>query len=120
MDNIKAWAFPIDCDENGNIKTVTGEDAIRQSIIMIMNTRIGERYFHRGYGVGLNQFVFSVVNYTVITQIEDSLRQAIETWEKRVKLIKVEAKGQRNKILIDVVYEFNHREHHYTHSLEVS
>jgi len=120
MDDIKAWAFPIECDENGNIKTVTGEDAIRQSIIMIMNTNITERYYHRGYGVGLNKFVFSIVNYTAIKQIEKRVRQAIEDWEKRVKLINVEAKGQSNKILIDVAYEFNHREYRYTHSLDVS
>ena len=113
------WAFPVECDENGRLKEVTGDDVIRQSIRMILTTAVGERYYHRDFGVGLNHFVFGIINYTTLQQIERQVREAITEWEKRVKLVNVEVKGHSSKIHISVAYEFENREYNFTHSLDM-
>jgi phage baseplate assembly protein W len=123
MDNMRGWAFPIECNPlTGRIQEVSGEESVKQSIKMILNTNPGERFFYRGFGSGLTNFVFGLTNYTALKQVEMQVKESIEEWEKRISLISVKAQTDGvEKICIEINYQLkdNGTEFSYTHELEI-
>lgn len=67
---------------------VHDEEDIRQSLIILFSTSVGER-FNRQYGCNLNEFVHEVMNLSVLQLMEEQIRQAVILYEPRIELEKV-------------------------------
>lgn len=82
------WAFPV-CAKNGEIEDVTLEDDIRQAILIILGTNLGERVMRPDFGAGLNSFVFEPVNETTKELIRTRVEDALIDWEPRIDVEEV-------------------------------
>jgi len=104
----RGWSFPVALDEkNGGISMSANETDIEQSIYIILTTAKGERLMHPDFGCGIHSFVFSVMNTTTITLIEQSVRDALAQWEPRIELERVSAKYEPspgNKCVVSIDY----------------
>lgn len=78
-------------DHTGSLATVEDDDAIRQAILMLLTTRIGERIMRPTYGSMLHRLVFGLNNDTTAGLAIHYVRQAISRWERRVEIIDVDA-----------------------------
>ena len=59
---------------------------IRESIWIVLSTSKGERVMRRDFGCGIHDLVFEVVNTTALMAIEESVREALATFEPRIEV----------------------------------
>jgi phage baseplate assembly protein W len=78
-------------DPAGGIDTVSDDEAIRQSLLLLISTRPGERVMRPEYGCDLARLVFSPNDDTTAGLAIHFVRQAVERWEPRVEVIRVDA-----------------------------
>ena len=78
-------------DAGGAIDTVADDEAIRQSLLMLISTRPGERVMRPEYGCDLHRLVFAPNDDTTAGLAIHFVRQAVERWEPRVEILRVDA-----------------------------
>ncbi len=96
-----AWRFGHpDLDEDhaglsaspaGRIEMVRGADAIRQSLMLLLSTRPGERIMRPDYGCDLARLVFSPNDDTTAGLAIHYVRRAVERFEPRVVILAIDA-----------------------------
>jgi len=78
-------------DAAGGIDTVADDEAIRQSLLLLISTRPGERVMRPEYGCDLHRLVFSPNDDMAAGLAIHFVRQAVERWEPRVEVLTVDA-----------------------------
>jgi uncharacterized protein len=93
--------------EDGRFAEVSGEDAIRQSIWLILSTAPGERVARPTFGCGIHNLVFDNQSATTVGSVTRVVRSALGLWEPRIDIIEVDAKpdeDEPNVLLIELEY----------------
>ena len=67
--------------------------SIRQAILMLLSTAPGERVMRPDYGCELYRLIFSPNDDTTAGLAAHYVRRALEYWEPRIQLLKVDAEG---------------------------
>lgn len=80
------WAFPPQFARDGRTLMVSDEQDIRESLLILLSTRPGERIMHPLYGCNLHALVFEHVSESVVTEIRHTIMQAIARCEPRVEV----------------------------------
>ena len=75
---------------SGRFRTAEYEEDIRQAIYIILMTRRGERVMRPEFGCGIHEFAFETMDYGTVSQMEESVREALIRWEPRIRDIHVE------------------------------
>lgn len=90
------WAFPVHIEpDRGRVEMVGFEEDIMQSIRIILSTAKGERVMRPGFGCGIHDLVFGVVNTQLITRIRNEVDEALRDHEPRIDLLGVEVLTDR-------------------------
>jgi phage baseplate assembly protein W len=100
------WQFPIRVNPQGGLAYVSNEQAIRESIWIILSTASGERQMRPSFGCGIHDYVFAPINTTTRGNIAHQVRQALVTWEPRIDVVEVhvDTGGEDNLLLVRVDY----------------
>lgn len=86
------WKFPPEVDEvTGRIKLSSYEDDIQESIKIIIGTSKGERIMNMDFGCNIKKFMFENFTYTVASDMENCIKDALVQWEPRITDIEVKA-----------------------------
>ncbi len=104
----RGWKFPIQVDENGAIAFTSQEEKVHESIMIILNTIIGERTMEPKFGSGLQNLVFEPINSGTFAAIADQVREALIEWEPRIDVLKVESSpdlAESGKLLVNIEYQ---------------
>ena len=81
------WSFPPEFSESGrNLVTVSGEEDVRQSLQILLGTRLNERILQEDYGSSLHDFVFEEAGSDFLNQVRSMIAEAILYHESRVEL----------------------------------
>ena len=75
------------------IAMIEDDFAVRQSVLLLLSTMPGERVMRPEYGCPLNQLVFSPNDDTTLGLAMHFVRQAIERWEPRAEILRLEAEA---------------------------
>jgi phage baseplate assembly protein W len=75
----------------GSVATVTGDDAVRQAISLLLATSPGERLMRPAYGSHLRRLAFAPNDHTTAGLAIHYVRQAIERWGPRVEILDLDA-----------------------------
>ena len=75
---------------NGKPTIANSKKSIEQSIISILNTEKGSRFFLPQYGSRLQQLIFESNDAVLLALLRQFIYEAIRDWEKRVKFLNVE------------------------------
>ena len=114
-DNSKAflgtgWGFPPEF-QRGNgairVRTSEAEDDIRESLLILLNTRPGERVMHPTYGCGIHSMEFEQITESTVTELKDLIRRAILFFEPLITLEQIDIntnKALEGRLLIDIRY----------------
>ena len=78
-------------DGRGRLDTVHEEDSVRQAILLLLATHPGERLMRPDYGCDLQKVVFQPNDATTAGLAMHYVRQAIDRFEPRVELLRVDA-----------------------------
>ena len=106
----RGWTFPVRVnDKEGTIRLSEYEQDIRESIWIILSTSKGERVMRPDFGCGIHDLVFEVVNTTTLTEIEESVGDALATFEPRIEVTQVKAlsedTGHNGQLRISIDFE---------------
>jgi uncharacterized protein len=101
------WKFPVRVYENRQIAMSRYEDDIKEAIRIILGTAKGERVMRPDFGCGIYELVFAPINTFTMGLVENTVREALITWEPRIELIKVEVSpeaSEEGKLLVSIDY----------------
>lgn len=98
------WAFPVQVNSKGRNRLQKYEDDIKEACQIILGTALGERAMRPDFGCIVHELVFSPGDITLAGKIEFYVTNALETWEPRIIVRKVEARFSEEKVFVDVEY----------------
>jgi uncharacterized protein len=75
----------------GRLAMVDGTEALRQSILLLLSTRPGERVMRPAYGCHLHRLVFSPNDDTTAGLAMHYVRSAVAQFEPRAEIVSVDA-----------------------------
>ena len=83
----RGWSFPIQFSGGINPTVmVEEEEDIRQSLCIILSTRLGERIMRPDFGTDLYNMVYHNMDLTARTQLQAAIENAVLNWEPRITL----------------------------------
>tara|TARA_B100001113_G_scaffold352513_1_gene354120 strand:- start:264 stop:665 length:402 start_codon:yes stop_codon:yes gene_type:complete len=81
------WSFPPEFDpKTGNVKLVSDEDDIKQSLFIYFNTRIGERMMRPKYGCVIHEKQFDKLSSNIVKVLMFEMTNEIGNIEPRIKV----------------------------------
>jgi uncharacterized protein len=101
------FAAPLRPNVQGGIQLSHDAPNIKESIILILRTSLGERVYRPNFGSRLSELVFEPLNIQTLLLIRLYVEEAIETWEPRINLIEVRTDPDpvRGKVDIEILYQ---------------
>lgn len=103
------WSFPPRFEKRANkVALVSDEEDIRESLMILLSTRPGERVMNPLYGCNLDDLLFAPLNLTLKTYVADLIETAILYFEPRIDLDKVQI-SENNDLEGELLIELNYR-----------
>lgn len=97
------WQFPVVLGKDDAIAMSHHEQKIKESIMIILGTAKGERVMRPDFGCDIHDFVFSIVNTSALTRMENSVKEALILWEPRIEVLSVgTSTGKLSDGVIDI------------------
>ncbi len=78
-------------DAAGRLRSVVDLDSVRQSLLLLLATRPGERLMRPHYGCELHRILFQPNDATTAGLAIHYVRRAIERWEPRIEVLRLDA-----------------------------
>jgi len=104
----KGIKFPFNFGETGGVGIIlqeAGLDKIRQSIMILLGTYLGERLFNPEFGSRLSEVPFEFNDEYTKDLLYLYTAKAIERWENRVKLVNVSFEEDKENNMLGIVIE---------------
>ena len=79
-------AFPPNLDATGQWAWSVGAQNVRESIQILLLTRLGERLMYPSYGSTLRTFLFAPNDPATRKSIEQEISRVLQQWEPRITL----------------------------------
>ena len=87
VDDVSGFGFPFRIDpQTGGVAWSSGEEKIRQNVMLVLGTRLGERPMLREYGTQLHALVREPNDGVLADLVRTQARQALLRWEPRVMI----------------------------------
>jgi uncharacterized protein len=104
----QGWSFPpVFSKQSRGVVMTSDEEDIRRSLEILLSTAIGERFLQPQYGCNLDEYVFEPFNATLSTEIRLTVKDAIEKFEPRLRLLAVRLDtGLINEGRVDIAVEY--------------
>ena len=103
------WSFPPRFEKRTNkVALVSDEEDIKESLMILLSTRPGERVMNPLYGCNLDDLLFAPLNLTLKTYVADLIETAVLYFEPRIDLDKVQI-NENNDLEGELLIELNYR-----------
>ena len=85
------WSFPPHFDKQAKaVEMVSDEQDIKESLMILLTTQLGERVMNHEYGAGMERMLFEPLTTDLKTYMTDIVKNAVVRYEPRVDLDEVE------------------------------
>ena len=90
-----------------DVLTLKNEDAIKKSVINLVRTRIGERFFNNLLGTSVDNSLFELNQIEVSTILDEEIKTVLSNFEPRiiVKDVMVESMEDSHELNIKISYD---------------
>ncbi|PHN06362.1 GPW/gp25 family protein [Flavilitoribacter nigricans] len=83
----KGWSFPPTFNKSrGGVRISEGVEDIKESLQILLSTRVGERVMLPSFGCNMDDLVFENVDISLKTYLADLVETAIIEYEPRIEL----------------------------------
>jgi uncharacterized protein len=97
------WDFPPTFKkETKGVAMISDLDDINSSLNILLNTRVRERILQPNYGCNLIDLIFEPITLSMLTMMENLIRDAIVFYEARIKLLNLDLEANENEGMIEV------------------
>lgn len=93
--------------DGGRVAEASDEEAVRQSIWLILSTAPGERVARPDFGCAIHDLVFGLAGPKLEGDVVRAVESALGRWEPRIDVLRVEARAAPDdeaRLLIDLRY----------------
>lgn len=89
-----------------DIIALQNENAIKKSVMNLVRTQVGERFFRPLIGTSLDESLFKLNNYDTTTSLSDEIRDLLQNFEPRIRVEEVRAQSEDDsyEVNITIVY----------------
>jgi len=95
-------AFPLHLSVQGGIAVSSADRNIRESIHIILSTKLGERVYRPDFGCRLSELTFAPMNQQTLLLARVFVKDALTQWEPRIKVDAVLAEPDPVKGKLDL------------------
>lgn len=90
-----------------DIAILKNEDAIKKSVMNLVRTRIGERFFNSLLGSNVENYLFELANSGLVDPLQEEIRNVISNFEPRVTVRRVDVAvyPEDNQLDITITYD---------------
>ena len=90
-----------------DIVALKNEDAIKKSVVNLVRTQIGERFFEPLLGTSLEGSMFELSTEEIGLELESEIRVLLDNYEPRIVVsrIKAEASPDDYELNVNIVYD---------------
>ena len=90
-----------------DLMVIKNEDAIKRSVINIVNTIIGEKPFLNDFGSQINASLFELDTSLHYISIENQIISALNNYEPRIRIVEVRVTidGENNEMSAQISYD---------------
>ena len=90
-----------------DVLVLKNEDAIKKSVINLVRTRIGERFFNNLLGTSVDNSLFELNGLEVSTILDEEIKTVLSNFEPRivVKDVMVESMEDLNELNVKISYD---------------
>jgi phage baseplate assembly protein W len=85
----RGFAFPFRITREGGVSDAAGVEKLRDNVVHILFTSLGERVMRRDYGAGLRQLVHDPINDALLAIVQHQVIKGIAQAEPRVEVTEV-------------------------------
>jgi phage baseplate assembly protein W len=103
----QGWSFPPTFTRAGNtLELVKADEDIKQSLMVLLSTTLGERVMRADFGANLHQQVFEPMDAAFAPFVSDIVSDAIDTYETRINLdnVDVDVEANEGRIVLTISY----------------
>lgn len=86
--------------------TASGEQSIKESIMLIIGTAKGERVMRPNFGCKLNELVFAPNNMSTSTLIKNYIEEALLDWEPRITVEDIGIKQRADEPTLEITIDY--------------
>jgi phage baseplate assembly protein W len=104
----RGWKYPVEVDRSGGIAQSENDEAIRQSILIILGTAPGERVMRPNFGCSIHDLVYAPNNMNTASLAAHFCVEALSKWEPRIDEIEASADASTvdaNRLDISIKYK---------------
>lgn len=90
-----------------DIGTLTNEDAIKRSVVNLVRTRVGERFFNSLLGSNVENYFFELADSGIVDPLQEEIKNVISNFEPRVIVrdVRVEVYPEDNELDVTIIYD---------------
>lgn len=92
----RGFAFPFRIEREGGVAAEVGVEKLRDNVVHVLFTSLGERVMRRDYGAGLRQLVHDPINDALLSVVQHQVIRAIAQSEPRVEVTDVRVAAHRH------------------------
>jgi phage baseplate assembly protein W len=100
-------AFPLRVDRRGGLALSSGDEDVREAIVLILGSAPGDRPMRPEFGCGIHNYIFDSIDAYTLGKIEQEIREALDRWEPRAEVLDVDidlSQSADGVLLIDLTY----------------
>ena len=90
-----------------DIGTLTNEDAIKRSVVNLVRTRVGERFFNSLLGSNVENYFFELADSGIVDPLQEEIKTVISNFEPRVTVrsVDVAVYPEDNELDVTISYD---------------
>ena len=90
-----------------DILAITDADAIKRSVINLVRTRIGEKFYNRLIGTNIEESLFEIQGPEVAYKLELEISTLLENYERRIRKssVVVSFEDETNDLSVRISYD---------------
>ena len=108
FDNLflgKGVSLSFELGNDGAVRLSSLQELVKESIFIILSTKIGERVMNYNFGCEIHELMFEINNSVTQSRARMYVNDAIVKWEPRVEIKSVDVESiAGNELVIDVSY----------------
>jgi uncharacterized protein len=114
----KGWKYPVEIARSGGVAYSELEEAVRQSIFIILGTAPGERVMRPTFGCEIHELLYAPNNQATASLAAHYCLDALQKWEPRIKDVSVDGEPSREEpTRLDVTIRYRVRATNVTRNL---
>lgn len=103
--------FPLQLNVQGGLQFSSDAQKVKESIWIILRTSLGERMYRPDFGSRLSELAFEPLNSSTMIQIRMYVVEALEIWEPRIEIDRVETEPDPVRGRVDIIINYRLKEY---------